>query len=174
MVTSLNSPLLTCRVHGFMRLFPYLYTSICSIQLETRLIRSGNMFPVINSPMSVLMWGLILCFVQSSKLHKWAFVSKSPHQWWVEWFVGWHLLMGQHWNPHQFAEGLHFCHIERFSSVVVGPVIAWSFSGYSNVGDMMFYRIPVIHGALIKWSYGKIPNASLTRRCCAPSLIHQL
>ncbi|GFW80514.1 uncharacterized protein TNCV_2416161 [Trichonephila clavipes] len=53
--TSLNSPLLTCRVHGFMRLPPYLHTSISSIQLETRLVRPGNVFPVINSPMSVLM-----------------------------------------------------------------------------------------------------------------------
>ncbi|GFV25197.1 uncharacterized protein TNCV_2565811 [Trichonephila clavipes] len=52
--TSLNSPMLTSRVHGFMRLSPYPYTSISSIQLETRLLRLGNMFPVIKSPMSAL------------------------------------------------------------------------------------------------------------------------
>ena len=51
--TSLNRPLLTCRVHGFMR-SPYLYTSIHSKQLETRLVRPGNMFPVINHQMLVL------------------------------------------------------------------------------------------------------------------------
>ncbi|GFV05528.1 uncharacterized protein TNCV_227391 [Trichonephila clavipes] len=50
--TSLNSPLLTCRVHGFMRLSPY--PSVSSIQLETRLVRPSKVFPVINSPMSVL------------------------------------------------------------------------------------------------------------------------
>ncbi|GFS77389.1 uncharacterized protein TNCV_4566221 [Trichonephila clavipes] len=51
--TSLNSLLLTYRVHGFMRLSPYPYASIGSIQLETRLVRSGNEFPVINSSMSL-------------------------------------------------------------------------------------------------------------------------
>ncbi|GFV22936.1 uncharacterized protein TNCV_2623891 [Trichonephila clavipes] len=43
------------RVHGFMRLSPCPYTSISSIQLETRLVISGNVFPVIDSPISVLM-----------------------------------------------------------------------------------------------------------------------
>ncbi|GFU10310.1 uncharacterized protein TNCV_150741 [Trichonephila clavipes] len=52
--TSLNNPLLTCRVHELMRLSPYPYTFISSIQLETRLVRPGNMFPVINSLMWVL------------------------------------------------------------------------------------------------------------------------
>ncbi|GFU05783.1 uncharacterized protein TNCV_581821 [Trichonephila clavipes] len=52
---SLSSPLLTCRVHGFMRFSPYPYTPISSIQLERRLERPGNVFPVINSPMSMLM-----------------------------------------------------------------------------------------------------------------------
>ncbi|GFX03904.1 uncharacterized protein TNCV_4678091 [Trichonephila clavipes] len=42
---SLNIPLLTYRFHGFMRLSPYLYTSISSIQLETRFVRSSNVFP---------------------------------------------------------------------------------------------------------------------------------
>ncbi|GFU66395.1 uncharacterized protein TNCV_291931 [Trichonephila clavipes] len=51
---SLNSPLLICRIHGFMRLSPYPYTSISSIQLETRLVRPGNVFLVINSSMSAL------------------------------------------------------------------------------------------------------------------------
>ncbi|GFW26772.1 uncharacterized protein TNCV_2851621 [Trichonephila clavipes] len=37
-----------------MRLSPYPYTLISSIQLETRLFRLGSRFPVINSPMSVL------------------------------------------------------------------------------------------------------------------------
>ncbi|GFU18380.1 uncharacterized protein TNCV_1980651 [Trichonephila clavipes] len=53
--TSLSSPLLTCRVHRFMRLSPYRYTSISSIQLETNRVRPGNVLLVINSPMSVLM-----------------------------------------------------------------------------------------------------------------------
>ncbi|GFY24788.1 uncharacterized protein TNCV_2689791 [Trichonephila clavipes] len=52
--TSLNIPLLTCRAHGFMRMSLYPYTSINSNQLETKLVRPGNVFPVINSPMSVL------------------------------------------------------------------------------------------------------------------------
>ncbi|GFU40113.1 uncharacterized protein TNCV_3767781 [Trichonephila clavipes] len=50
----LKSPLLTRRVNGFMRLYPYLYTSISSIQLETRLVIPGIMFLVIKIPMSVL------------------------------------------------------------------------------------------------------------------------
>ncbi|GFX95243.1 uncharacterized protein TNCV_848341 [Trichonephila clavipes] len=33
---------------------PYQYMSVSSIQLETRLVRPGNVFPVINRPMSVL------------------------------------------------------------------------------------------------------------------------
>ncbi|GFT05318.1 transposable element Tcb2 transposase [Trichonephila clavipes] len=45
--TSLNSPLLTCRVYEFMRFSPYPYTSISWIQFETRLIRPGNVLPVI-------------------------------------------------------------------------------------------------------------------------------
>ncbi|GFR10379.1 hypothetical protein TNCT_79261 [Trichonephila clavata] len=46
--------LLTRRVHGFMRLSSHPCTSISSIQLETRLVRPGNVFPVIHSPISVL------------------------------------------------------------------------------------------------------------------------
>ncbi|GFT55025.1 uncharacterized protein TNCV_2325341 [Trichonephila clavipes] len=49
--TNLNSSLMTCRIHGCMRLFPY---PISSLQLETRLVRPGNVFPLITSPMSVL------------------------------------------------------------------------------------------------------------------------
>ncbi|GBM09537.1 hypothetical protein AVEN_100444-1 [Araneus ventricosus] len=52
--TRLSSPLLACRVHGFMRISSCPYTSIRPIQLETRLVRSDNVFPVINSPMAVL------------------------------------------------------------------------------------------------------------------------
>ncbi|GBO28295.1 hypothetical protein AVEN_23280-1 [Araneus ventricosus] len=44
----------TCWVHGFMRLSPYQYMSIHPIQLETRLVRPGNLFPVINSSMAAL------------------------------------------------------------------------------------------------------------------------
>ncbi|GFV54652.1 uncharacterized protein TNCV_3843721 [Trichonephila clavipes] len=67
--TILNSPLLTCRVHGFMRMSPYPYTYISSIQLETRLVRPGNVFPIINSPMSVLtgpgeVYSLVSCSQQ--------------------------------------------------------------------------------------------------------------
>ncbi|GBL90717.1 hypothetical protein AVEN_203262-1 [Araneus ventricosus] len=49
--TRLNSPLLTNRVYGLMMSSPYSYTRIRPIQLETRLVRPGNVFPVINSPM---------------------------------------------------------------------------------------------------------------------------
>ncbi|GBL70725.1 hypothetical protein AVEN_165662-1 [Araneus ventricosus] len=49
----LNSPLLTNRVYGLM-MSPYSYTCIRPLQLETRLVRPGNVFPVINSPMVVL------------------------------------------------------------------------------------------------------------------------
>ncbi|GFX52150.1 uncharacterized protein TNCV_548091 [Trichonephila clavipes] len=52
--TSLNSPLITSSGHEFMMLYPYPYMSITWIQLETRFVRPGNAFPVINSPMSVL------------------------------------------------------------------------------------------------------------------------
>ena len=40
--TSLNSPLLTCRVNGFKKLSTYPYTSIRSVQLETRPVRIGS------------------------------------------------------------------------------------------------------------------------------------
>ena len=49
----LKIPLLTCRVHGLIRLFPYPYTSIRSIELKTTLVRLVNMFPI-NSSMSEL------------------------------------------------------------------------------------------------------------------------
>ncbi|GFX81535.1 uncharacterized protein TNCV_4509411 [Trichonephila clavipes] len=67
--TSLNSPLLICRAHGFLRLSPFPYKSISLIQLETRLVRQGNVFPVINSPMSLLpgpreALGFVLCSQQ--------------------------------------------------------------------------------------------------------------
>ncbi|GBM04076.1 hypothetical protein AVEN_247948-1 [Araneus ventricosus] len=52
--TRLNSSLLTCWVHGFMKLSPYQHMSIHPIQLETRLVRPGNLFPVINSSMAAL------------------------------------------------------------------------------------------------------------------------
>ncbi|GBL84810.1 hypothetical protein AVEN_93843-1 [Araneus ventricosus] len=52
--TRLNSPLLTNRVYGLMMASPFSYTCIRLIQLETRLVRPGNAFPVINSPMVVL------------------------------------------------------------------------------------------------------------------------
>ncbi|GFW21923.1 cytochrome P450 4V2 [Trichonephila clavipes] len=42
------------KVHGFMRSSPHSYTSINFIQLEKRLVRPDNLFPVTNSPMSVL------------------------------------------------------------------------------------------------------------------------
>ncbi|GFV81868.1 uncharacterized protein TNCV_1057551 [Trichonephila clavipes] len=47
----LSNPLLS-RIQEFTRLT--LYTSIRPIQLESRLVRQGNMFPVINNPMAVL------------------------------------------------------------------------------------------------------------------------
>ncbi|GBL75321.1 hypothetical protein AVEN_194535-1 [Araneus ventricosus] len=50
----LNFFLLTNRVYGLMMLSPYSYTCIRPIQLETRLVRPGNVFPVISSPMVVL------------------------------------------------------------------------------------------------------------------------
>ncbi|GBN77972.1 hypothetical protein AVEN_129810-1 [Araneus ventricosus] len=52
--TRLNSPLLTNRAYGLMMLSPYSYTCIRPIQLETRLVRPGNVFPIISSPMAVL------------------------------------------------------------------------------------------------------------------------
>ncbi|GFT60510.1 hypothetical protein TNCV_1966141 [Trichonephila clavipes] len=42
------------QAHEFIKLSPYPYTPISSIQLESRLVRPGNVFQVINSPMSVL------------------------------------------------------------------------------------------------------------------------
>ncbi|GBN12446.1 hypothetical protein AVEN_146681-1 [Araneus ventricosus] len=50
----LNSSLLTCWVHGFMRLSTYQYMSIHPIQLETRLVRPRNLFPVISSSTTAL------------------------------------------------------------------------------------------------------------------------
>ncbi|GBM09375.1 hypothetical protein AVEN_184082-1 [Araneus ventricosus] len=52
--TRLNSPLLTNRVYGLIISSPYSYTCIRPIQLKTRLVRRGNVFPVINSAMVVL------------------------------------------------------------------------------------------------------------------------
>ncbi|GFY11331.1 uncharacterized protein TNCV_4473141 [Trichonephila clavipes] len=70
---SLNSPLLTCRVHRFMRFSPYPYTSISLIQLETRLVRPGNAFLVINNPVSVLMrpgeaYSFVSCSQQGTRM----------------------------------------------------------------------------------------------------------
>ncbi|GBM35293.1 hypothetical protein AVEN_38158-1 [Araneus ventricosus] len=53
-LTRLNSPLLINRVNGLMMSSPYSYTCIHPIQLETRLVRPGNVFPVINNRMVVL------------------------------------------------------------------------------------------------------------------------
>ncbi|GBO41481.1 hypothetical protein AVEN_254787-1 [Araneus ventricosus] len=50
----IDSPLLRNRVYGLMMSSPYSYTCIRPLQLETRLVRPGNVFPVINSPMVVL------------------------------------------------------------------------------------------------------------------------
>ncbi|GBL79512.1 hypothetical protein AVEN_109538-1 [Araneus ventricosus] len=52
--TRLISPLLTNRVYGLMMLSPYSYTCILPIQSETRLVRPGNVFPVISSSLVVL------------------------------------------------------------------------------------------------------------------------
>ncbi|GBN73913.1 hypothetical protein AVEN_139467-1 [Araneus ventricosus] len=52
--TRLNSPLLTNRVYGLMMLSRNSYTCIRPIQLETRFVKPGNVFPVINSSMVVL------------------------------------------------------------------------------------------------------------------------
>lgn len=46
--------MLTHKVHRFMRLSLYPYTSNCPIQLERRLIRLAKVFLDINSPMEVL------------------------------------------------------------------------------------------------------------------------
>ena len=159
-----------------MRLFPYPSAPLDTIGNVTRQTRqhvSSHQQP--NVCVDGPRWGVKLCVMQSARVHKWASGSESPYQWcFIEWFTCWHLIMAQHWNPQQFAEGLHFCHIERFSSVVVGPVLVGTFSGHSDVGDSMFYRIPNIHGALLKWSYGKITNVSLPWRCCASSLVRWL
>ncbi|GBM14493.1 hypothetical protein AVEN_101146-1 [Araneus ventricosus] len=80
----LNSPLLTNRVYGLMMLSPYSYTSIRPIQLEAKLVKPGNVFPVINSLMEVLSgpgasYQVKLCAVQSTAVHEWAFGSESPY-----------------------------------------------------------------------------------------------
>ncbi|GFX01918.1 hypothetical protein TNCV_371071 [Trichonephila clavipes] len=54
-------------------------TSVSSIQLETRLVRPGNVFPAINSPMP-LRRGVKPCVVRSTRVHEWAFGSESPYQ----------------------------------------------------------------------------------------------
>ncbi|GBM14699.1 hypothetical protein AVEN_71983-1 [Araneus ventricosus] len=77
--TRLNSPLLTNRVYGLMMSSPYSCMCIRPIQLETRLVRPGNVFPVINSPMVWPRRGVKLCVVQSATVHEWAFGFKSPH-----------------------------------------------------------------------------------------------
>ncbi|GBM26495.1 hypothetical protein AVEN_206178-1 [Araneus ventricosus] len=43
----------TNRVYRLMMLSPYSYTCIRPIQLETRLVRPSNVFPVVNSPLLV-------------------------------------------------------------------------------------------------------------------------
>ncbi|GBN34372.1 hypothetical protein AVEN_101010-1 [Araneus ventricosus] len=40
--------------YGLLMLSPYSYTCIRPIQLETSLVRPGNVFPIISSPMIVL------------------------------------------------------------------------------------------------------------------------
>ncbi|GFW76404.1 uncharacterized protein TNCV_1581831 [Trichonephila clavipes] len=70
--TSLNSSLLKCRVYGFMRLSSYPYMFVSSIQLETRLVRLGNVFPVIKNKMSVLTgpgeaYSLVSCSQQGTR-----------------------------------------------------------------------------------------------------------
>ncbi|GFW68768.1 uncharacterized protein TNCV_3639831 [Trichonephila clavipes] len=59
---------MTCRVHEFIRLSLYPHSSISSIKLEKRLVRSDNVFPVINGPMSMLTGpGEVLSFVSCSQ-----------------------------------------------------------------------------------------------------------
>ncbi|GBO19737.1 hypothetical protein AVEN_188945-1 [Araneus ventricosus] len=78
----LEQSLLTCRVHGFMRLYPYPNTSISSIQLEPRLGRPGNVSSHQQSNVSVdgPRRGVKLCVVQSLRVHKWSFGSESPYR----------------------------------------------------------------------------------------------
>ncbi|GBN91215.1 hypothetical protein AVEN_83569-1 [Araneus ventricosus] len=47
-------------------------------------------------------------------------------------------------------------------------------SGSTDGGNLMFYRIPDIHGTLVKWSHAKIQIPSLLRRCYVPSLVRRL
>ena len=76
--TSLNNSLLTYRVHGFMSLSPYLYTSICSTQLERDSPDQATCFQS-NVGVEGPKRGIKLCVVQSARVQGWAFSSKSPH-----------------------------------------------------------------------------------------------
>ncbi|GFX69065.1 uncharacterized protein TNCV_4945651 [Trichonephila clavipes] len=77
--TSLNSPLLTCKVHGFMRLSPYPYTSISSIQLETSRQRVSS-YQQSNVGVDEPRQNVKLWVVQSTRAHEWAFGYESPYR----------------------------------------------------------------------------------------------
>ncbi|GFX67968.1 hypothetical protein TNCV_2288301 [Trichonephila clavipes] len=69
--------------------------------------------------------------------------------------------------------------VARLSRLMILVSRRWSrscmiFSSRSDVVDLMFYRIPDIHGILVKWLYVKTQTSSLPRRCYVSSLLRRL
>lgn len=129
---SLDSPLLTCRVNGFMKLFPYPYTFIC-LMMWTRETWQRDQTTCFLS--IVVQWRYFQTKARC-KVFCCAVIigirvvcnAKRPYTWRsVEYFARWHLLMSLHSNP------LHICFLWEFLSVVHGLILSRCFLGFTTV-----------------------------------------
>ncbi|GBO10470.1 hypothetical protein AVEN_118059-1 [Araneus ventricosus] len=140
--------------------------------METRLVRPGNVFPIINSSMVVLSEpGEEYSFVQCSQQR----YTSGPSP--LRAHINDGLLNSSHadacrcpiieirGNLRKYCTSVSFKN-SRLTSMV--QFFQGLFSGRTDGGNLVFYRIPV------KWSYAKIQIPSLLQRCYVPSLVRRL